>query len=217
MKLIILFLICLPRLARGQVIFDQGHFTAVNQNGATREAAEAAENNYLNNIHERLSDINIDLSSVALVQHMIQSSLTQADGALKSGLMLRQIMLISGEIIAECNQMIQTAQSNPLLLLFAQDVSAQFKDRGIRLVTEVSGFILKEGNSAMMDFEKREALLEKVALELRVMRALAYSMHRSMYWAKQNGFWKTANPYKGFIDRDSKMISDILQHSYLLK
>jgi DNA-directed RNA polymerase beta' subunit len=217
MKFIILFAICIPTISRGQLIFDRGHFGAVSQNGASREAAEAAHISYLNNIEERLKDINLDLSSVALVQSMIERSLAEVDHALKTGQTVKQITLVSAEIIAECNQILQAAQQAPQLLLFAQEASTEFKDRGLRLAAEVAVFIVKEGGNIMMDFEKRDALLQKVSLELRVMRALAYSIHRSMYWAGQNGFWKTANPFREFINRDSKLVSDILQRSYLLK
>jgi hypothetical protein len=197
------------------MVFDPGHFAIVNENGAVRLAAENTNNNYLNTIRNRLDDINLNISSVVMVQTLIHNSLTQVNQALKSGIAAAQVVQISSDIVRESNAMIAIASSEPYLLLFAEDVARQMKSRGINLVSEVSAFVLKEGSIVLMDYEKRDALLRKVILELKVMRALCYSMGRSMYWAKMNGVLKMANPYRDFINQDTRMADDII-HSYQL-
>lgn len=199
------------------IVFDPGHFAIVNENGAVRLAAENTHNNYLNTIRNRLDDINLNISSVVMVQTLIRNSLTQVNQVLKNGIAATQIVQISSEIVRESNAMIAIASSEPYLLLFAEDVARQMKSRGINLVSEVSAFVLKEGSNVLMDFEKRDALLRKVILELKVMRALCYSMGRSMYWAKMNGVLKTANPYRDFINQDTRMADDIIRSYKFLK
>jgi len=199
------------------IIFDPGHFAIVNENGAVRLAAENTHNNYLNTISNRLDDINLNISSVVMVQTLIYSSLTQVNQALKSGIAAAQVAQISAEIIRESNAMIVMAGTEPHLVLFAEDVARQMKTRGINMVSEVSAFVLKEGSNVLMDYQKRDALLRKVILELKVMRALCYSMGRSMYWAKMNGVLKTANPYRDFINQDIRLAGDIIRNYQLLK
>lgn len=200
-----------------RVVFDRNHFNIVNENGAVRSAAENTHQNYLSSINNKLSDINLNISSVVLVQTLIFNSLTQVNQALRSGIALRQIGEIGNEIISESNSMIQTAASEPYLLLFAEDVATQTKNRGIRLVSEVSSFVLKNGENVLMDYEKRDALLRKIILELRVMRTLVYSMQRAMYWAKVNGILKTVNPYRNFINQDRRLVDDILFKYEIIK
>ena len=113
--------------------------------------------------------------------------------------------------------MIDIARSDPYLLLFAEDVSRQMTARGVSLANEVSAFVLKEGGNVLMDYEKRDALLRKVILELKVMRALCYSMSKSIYWTKINGALKMANPYRSFINQDMRMADDIMGTYKLLK
>lgn len=199
------------------IVFDPGHFAIVNENGAARLAAENTHNSYLNTIHSRLDDINLNIGSVVMVQTLVFSSLTQVNHVLKSGIAATQVARISADIINESNTMIAIAGSDPYLLLFAEDVAGQMKSRGINLVSEVSAFVLKEGDNVLMDYEKRDALLRKIILELKVMRALCYSMGRSMYWAKLNGVLKTANPYRNFVNRDTRMADDIIFNYHLLK
>jgi hypothetical protein len=199
------------------IVFDRGHFAIVNENAAVRLAAENTHNNYLNTIRNRLDDISLNVSSVVLVQTLIRNSLTQVNQTLKSGIAATQVVQISSDIVRESNAMIAIASSEPYLLLFAEDVARQMKSRGINLVSEVSAFVLTEGSNILMDYEKRDALLRKVILELKVMRALCYSMGRSMYWAKMNGVLKTANPYRDFINQDMRMADDIIRSYQLLK
>lgn len=213
MRKIIICCCCLLLMAQSsiaqKIIFDRNHFNIVNENGAVRAAAENTHHNYLSTINNRLSDISLNVSSVIMVQTLIKNSLTEVNQVLKNGIALRQIGQIGTEIIQESNLMLQTASDAPYLLLFAEDVAQQVKNRGLRLVNEVSSFVLKEGENVLMDYEKRDALLRKIILELRVMRALVYSIQRSMYWAKANGVLKTANPYQNFINRDARLVDDI--------
>ncbi|WP_233164745.1 hypothetical protein [Pedobacter sp. ASV28] len=205
-------------IALGQrIVFDRNHFSIVNENGAVRLGAENTHNSYLNTINSRLEDINLNIGAVVVVQTLIRNSLVQVNHALKSGIALTQIAEISGEIIRESNAMISIAQADPYLLLFAEDVARQMKSRGINLVSEVSGFVLREGNNILMDYEKREALLRKITLELKVIRALCFSMAKSMYWAKMNGVLKTANPFRDFINQDLRISGEIIDNIKHLK
>lgn len=199
------------------IIYDRKHLAIVGQNAAARSAAEITHGSYLGTIRDRLEDINLNVSSVVMVQDMIHRALTEVDQALRSGLTVRQIGQIGTEIVHECNLMLQTARDEPYLLLFAEDVARQMKNRGVNLATEVSEFVLKEGKNVLMDYEKRDALLRKIVLELRVIRALAYSMHRSMYYAKLRGILRSVNPYSEFIDRDRRMVDDIIYKVKILK
>ncbi len=200
-----------------RVVFDRNHFNIVNENGAVRLAAENTHNGYLNTIRNRLDDININISSVVIVHTLIRNSFIQVNQALKSGITVFQIAEISNEIIRESNAMITIAGADPYLLLFAEDVARQMKSRGINLVGEVSAFVLKEGDNVLMDFEKRDALLRKIILELKVIRALCFSMGKSMYWAKMNGVLKMANPYRDFVNQDIRLSTEIINNVKYLK
>jgi hypothetical protein len=209
--IVFLLLICAIQPVFSQrLVFDRRHFTAVNENGAMRLNAENTHNNYLSTIKQRLDDINLNVSSVVLVQSIIHGALIEVNQVLKTGIMARQVARLVMEIVSESNSMLEQVRSDPHLLLFAEDVARQLKNRGLNLATEVSGFVLREGENVLMDFDKRDLLLKKVILELQVMRTLVYSMGRSMYWAKQAGLLRSLNPYQGFINQDRRMVEGLL-------
>lgn len=217
---LLFWLVIMTKIVHGQgatVISDLKHLAIVNENAAVRYAAEGTHNSYLNTINQKLEDININISSVILVQDMIHRSLSQVNSILRSGLTVRQIGSIANEIITECDLMIKTAKEDPHLLLFAEDVAGHMENRGVNLAMEVSDFILKEGKNVLMDYEKRDALLGKIVLELRVMRALSYSMHRAMDRAKMRGILRSLNPYQQFINRDTRLADDIIYKINIVK
>lgn len=216
-----LLLILLPAAAMSQsyvtIVYDAQHLAIVNENGVVRLAAEQLHTGMLVDIREKLGQVNINLSSVALVQRMVYRSLTEVDQALKTGRSAVQVGRLVNEILVHGNRLLETAQSEPWLLLFAQEASAKLKDRGVRLAAEVSDFILKEGTGALMDYEKRDQLMRKIILELKVIRALLFSMEKSMYWAAMNGIWKSVNPYRTFINLDKAKAEEIIRNYRLLK
>lgn len=220
MKIIGVFLLtlfCCSTAYCQTIIFDPGHFAIVNENGLAREAAENTHQNSLQKIKTDLDNINLNVGSVVLVQDMIHQALMTVDATLKNGLMVKQIATLTADIVSQYEQVITLAKTDPALLLFAQQAAQQAETRGVNLATEVSGFILHEGDNVLMDYEKRDALLRKVILELEVMRALAYSMYKTMYWAQVNGVLKTADPFKDFINQDERLGDQIMLDYRILK
>jgi hypothetical protein len=223
MKLIyiaIMFFLLLNSLcAQGlvTVIYDANHLRVINENAAVRLSAESYHKSLLSQINHQVENINTNLSAVVLVKNIIHQSLTHVDQGLKSSIQVASIAKLVEEIYKESGVIMQQAAQAPWLLLFAEQASKSFKDRSLKLAFEVSDFVLKEGTDIFMDHQKRDYLLTKISLELKVIRALMFSMHRSIYWAKINGIIKSINPYANFINMDKQKADEILRYYNLLK
>lgn len=218
MRSFIFTILFFPAVASGQtLIFDQGHFNIVSENGAMRSSAENVHDSYLHTINKRLDDINLNMAMLVAVQDMILGSLQQVDQGLKSAIAVKQIGELAAEIAASSSKVLEIAKSDPVLLLFTENLVQQSKDRAYNLFLEVSNIVLKEGDNVLMDFEKRDALLKKISLELRVIRALVFNMEKSMYWARLKGVFKSLNPYQGFISQDQRLVNDIMSKYHILK
>lgn len=199
------------------VIHDANHLRIINENAAVRLSAESYHKSLLSQINTQVDHINTNLSAVVLVQNIIHQSLTHIDESLKSSIQVVGIAKLVEEIYKESAELLQQASKEPYLLLFAEQASKNFKDRSVKLALEVSEFVLKEGANVLMDYQKRDYLLTKISLELKVIRALVFSMHRAIYWAKINGIIKSVNPYASFINMDKQKADEILRYYYLLK
>jgi len=195
------------------VVFDQGHFNIVQENGTARLAAEATYNNDINRINNSMEDVKLNASAVIVIQDMVLKSLSQVDQGLKSAIAVEQIATLSAEIVAESGTLVDQASDNPQLLLLTEEVANQLKNRSVNLLSEVSSFVLKEGENVLMDFEKRNTLLRKISNELKVIRALLYSMNRSLYWANFRSLFRTLNPYQSFVNQDVRLSENIVANT----
>ena len=200
-----------------QLIFDKEHFSIVNQNGLDRLSAELSLQTSYNRIKADLNDIEINIGSLILTEQLIFSSLTQVDQGLKSGLMIQDISQLLNEIYQQSSELVSYASSRPELLLFAERFSKQLKTRGVNLLTQVSDHILAEKADLLMNAEKRDALLRKIALELRLIRSLVFSMRKSMFWAAQRSLISQVNPFKDFLNIDKRMVDQIISRYKTLK
>jgi hypothetical protein len=192
-----------------RIVIDRGHLAAVMENNAVRLSAELSHQQNLRDIDEALKAVHVNLGAVIFTEQLVYRSMTEVDQGLKSAMAVRQISALSLEIISESRGILALAVSTPHLLLFAEQATS--------LATEVAGLVLKEREDLMLDFGKRDALLKKISLELKTIRALLFSIKKCMYWAKARGLLHSVNPYAGFINTDKRMVENLLLNYKTLK
>ena len=98
-------------------------------------------------------------------------------------------------MIGYINQALALAKASLYLLLFANNI--ELPDAGLRaltLVSDVSGFVLKEADNVLADYNARDQLLHKVIQQLQILDGLAYGAWRAMYWAKERGIIASSIP-----------------------
>ena len=200
-----------------EVVFDPQHFLAVMENGAARNSAEISHNQYLSKINTNLDNINVNMSSVVLAQTIIYNALSDVNSALKNGMAVKNMAVLTSDMISYLNQCLELAKAQPYLLLFATGIENQMQVRAIALVTEVSGFVLKEGGNVLADYNARDQLLAKVTQQLEILNALAYGAWRAMYWAKEQGLIASINPYAAWINHDKTFVAQIIGQAKYLK
>jgi len=200
-----------------EYVFDPQVFASVTANAAVRSSAEATHNNYLGKIKSDLNNINTNMGSVVLAQDMIYFGLSEVNSTLKDGLAVKNMTVITADIISYLNQSLALAKSQPYLLLFASNIGNEMRLKAVSLVTDVSNFVLKEGDNVLADYGARDELLRKVTVKLQVLDGLAYGAWKAMYWAKENGIVASVNPYANFINKDKTFVSQIINNAKYLK
>jgi hypothetical protein len=218
-KIGLLFLLVTGWLA-GQaqsVVFDPQHFAAVMENGAARNSAEISHNQYLSKIDNNLNNIGINVSSVVLAQTIIYNALSDVNSALKDGMAVKNMSVTIADMTSYLNQCTQLAQSQPYLVLFASNLISEMTSKSVSLVTDVSGYILKEGGNVLADYNSRDQLLRKVTQQLQILNALAYGAWRAMYWAKERGIISSLDPFSNWINKDKTFAEQIIGNAKYLK
>jgi hypothetical protein len=200
-----------------QVVVDPEHLATVLQNGALRSAAESTHEQFLSRINANVSDMNTNMSSVVLAQTMIYDGLSNVNAALKNGLAVKNMTVIVADMYNYVNRAVALAKDEPYLLLFAENISSEMRQRATALLTDVSAFILKDGGDILADYNARDQLLRKVTHQLQILDGLAYGAWKSMYWAKQRGLMTSLMPFAAYINQDRAFVSRILQQAKYLK
>ena len=157
------------------------------------------------------------LTAVNSLQKDIYKGLSEVSSIMSNLLAIKDMAEISSDIVTDVGKASSLAQSDPVLLLFAQQGATEFKTRAVALSSEVSTFVLQGGQSNLMDSGERAKLLNRIVSELSIIRGVAYGMYRTMYYAKMRGILNSLNPYSGFINIDRQIGDGIIQNSKTLK
>lgn len=200
-----------------QYVVDPWHFAAVTENAAVRSSAEATHNQYLGKINNNITDLNTNVGSVVLAQTIIYQSLSNVNSALKDGLAMKNMAVIIADITSYVQQALALAKSDPALLLAASNITSQMRTRATLLVSDVSGYILKDGDNVLANYSARDELLHKVTQQLQILDGLAYGAWRAMYWAKERGVINSLNPFAGYINKDISFVYQIIQNAKYLR
>lgn len=200
-----------------EYVIDYQHLVVVTENAAVRSSAELTHDQYLGKINNNINNLNTNVGSVVLAQTMIYEGLSNVNSALKDGLAVKNMAVIIADMTGYIRQALDMAKSEPYLLVFAENISAEMQKRSLALVTDVSGYILKEGDNVLADYNSRDQLLRKVVTQLQILDGLAYGAWKAMYWAKERGVIASLNPFATYISQDSRIVSQIIQNAKYLR
>jgi hypothetical protein len=200
-----------------QYVIDYQHLIAVSQNAAVRSSAELTHDQYLGKINNNINDLNTNVGSVVLAQSIIYEGLSNVNSALKNGLAVKNMAVIIADMTGYINQAMAMAKSEPYLLAFAGNMASEMRQRSLALVSDVSGYILKEGNNVLADYNSRDQLLRKVITQLQILDGLAYGTWKAMYWAKERGVIAALNPFSNFISQDIRLVNETIRNAKYLR
>lgn len=204
--------------ARSQTLYvDPVTSGALYAHSATIDNQLNRTNNNLTLIQRGQLAVTGQLVIVNDLQDRIFRGLSEVSAILHNLTAIKEIADIGLDIVNDVQQTVSIARSNPALLLFAEEGAREFKVRATSLALEVSGFALRGGGNNLMDSGERSKLINHIAAELRVLRGVAYGMHRAMYWAKMQGVWRALNPWDTFINVDVQIANDVLGEAKYLK
>ncbi len=111
----------------------------------------------------------------------------------------------------------QLARGQPQLLSCAAGSASQLESRAAALLNDLEAFVLTGGNNILMDYDARDELLSRIAMQLRIMDGLAYGAYRAIYWARQRAGLALSRPLAGWISRDKSFAAQIIASAKYLK
>ena len=174
-------------------------------------------NNNLTAINRAQLAVSGQLVIVNDLQNKIYKGLSEVSAIVNNLYSIKEIAETASDIVTDVGKAVSIARSNPVLLLFAEQGARDFQQRAIGLSAEVGAYVLKGGNSNLMDAGERRKLLNHIAAELRILRGLAYGMQRAMYWAQMRGIWKSLNPWSSWENQDVRIANSVISEAKYLR
>jgi len=215
--LLLAFSLLLSVLKAQELVFDPVTSAAIAANAGVINGQLNTTNNNLSLISKGQLAVTGQLTIVNTLQNDIYKGLSQIASVINNLSTIKEIADCGNDIITDVEQSITLAQSDPLLLLFAQQGAQQFETRAVALATDVSAFVLKSGGDNLMDSGERGKLLNHIASEMRILRGIAYGMDRAMYWAKMRGIFQSLNPWATWQNQDKQIANSVLSNARYLK
>jgi hypothetical protein len=219
MKTIISLIFCLfvKNAFCQELVVDPATSAAIAVSTATINGQLNKTNNKLDLIQKGQLAVSGQLVIVNDLQNKLYQGLSQVASVISNLTTIREIAQCGSDIVSDVEASVKLAQSDPVLLLFAEQGARDFETRAATLAADVAAFVLKGGTKNLMDSGERGKLLNHIAAELRVLRGIAYGMDRAMYWAKINGIFHSLNPWAEWQNQDVRIANDVLTNARYLK
>jgi hypothetical protein len=212
-----LLIMLLQRAKAQELVVDPTTSAAILVNAGVINSQMNTTNNNLSLISKGQLAVTGQLTIANTLQNDIYKGLSQVASVINNLYTIKDIAECGSDIISDTEQALSYAQSDPVLLLFAEQGARDFETRSVALAADVSAFVLKGGNGNLMDSGERGKLLNHIASELHILRGIAYGMGRAMYWAKMNGIFRSLNPWSTWVNEDSRIANDVINNAKYLK
>ncbi|EHQ26466.1 hypothetical protein [Mucilaginibacter paludis] len=221
MKRKLFFSLCLSLLAAissaQELVVDPLTSAAIAVDASTINGQMKTTNNNLSLISKGQLAVTSQLVIVNDLQNKIYKGLSEVASVINNVTTIKEIADCGTDIVNDVEQSITLAQSDPALLLFAEQGARDFETRAATLAADVGAFVLKADGKNLMDSGERGKLLNHIANEMRILRGIAYGMQRAMYWAKMKGLWQSLNPWATWQNMDVRIANDVLTRAKYLK
>jgi hypothetical protein len=200
-----------------ELVVDPAVSAAIAVNAGVINGQLNTTNNKLDLIQKGQLAVSGQLIIVNNLQNKIYQGLSQVASVINNLTTIKEIAECGTDIVNDVESSVKLAQSDPVLLLFAEQGARDFETRAATLAADVSAFVLKGGKSNLMDSGERGKMLNHIADEMRILRGIAYGMDRAMYWAKINGIFRSLNPWAEWQNQDVRIANDVLTNAKYLK
>lgn len=179
--------------------------------------ANTAEKNKMRDIEKVKENINqaqiattAVLAEIDKVQQKLYKGLTQVSTAVSNLYQIKYCYNATQNVLKYEGKMLQEAKKNPIALAFAYKNQKYLYERALQAYTQIAGFILQNGDKAMMDAGTRTQLIYNILTELQALEAYAIASYYKVKRVVQVGIIQSLNPFQYYIDLDKRAIQDNL-------
>ncbi len=143
------------------------------------------------------------------IQNKVLKGLREVSGTLSNAIQVKQI----GENIIECNTYLKEIKNivaeHPKYSVFGVKATKEFGQRLLKVSSDLT-YLLKGGDNNLATAGDRYKLLMKVNDEVTMLKIELINISLVIKRAVRIGFWKSLNPFQGYVNTDKDLAKAIM-------
>lgn len=210
-KLFNLILLFLPYIGSAQKIY-MDPFTAGAMAGyaVTLKGGHERAEKEQDKLQKAQTFISAQVTLVKKVQDKVYKGLSEAGGTIQNAIQVKNI----GEEIKQCAEysknISQLVERHPQYAIFGAKATQRCYEQTFKIANEMSN-ILADGETNLATAGDRYRVLDNIEQQIRMLKIYLISVQLALENAEYAGFWKSINPFQGYIDTDKDIIQNIMQ------
>ena len=210
-KLFNLILLFLPYIGSAQKIYmDPFTGGAMAGYAATLKGGHERAEKEQDKLQKAQTFISAQVTLVKKVQDKLYKGLSEAGGTIQNAIQVKNI----GEEVKQCTEysksISQLATRHPQYAIFGAKATQKCYEQTAKIVNELSN-ILADGETNLATAGDRYIVLDNIEHQVRMLKIYLISVQLALENAEYVGFWKSINPFQGYIDTDKDIVQNIMQ------
>ncbi|RKW12078.1 MAG: hypothetical protein D8H93_16130 [Capnocytophaga sp.] len=210
-KLFNLILLLLPCIGSAQKIYmDPVTAGAMAGYAITLKGGHERAEKEQDKLQKAQTFISAQVTLVKKVQDKVYKGLSEAGGTIQNAIQVKNI----GEEIKQCAEysknISQLVERHPQYAIFGAKATQRCYEQTLKIANEMSN-ILADGETNLATAGDRYRVLDNIEQQVRMLKIYLISVQLALENAEYAGFWKSINPFQGYIDTDKDIIQNIMK------
>ena len=210
-KLFNLILLFLPYIGSAQKIYmDPVTAGAMVGYAVTLKGGHERAEKEQDKLQKAQTFISAQVTLVKKVQDKVYKGLSEVSGSIQNAIQVKNI----GEEIKQCveysKNISQLVGRHPQYSIFGVKATQRCYEQTLKIANEMSN-ILADGETNLATAGDRYRVLDNIEHQVRMLKIYLISVQLALENAEYAGFWRSINPFQGYIDTDKDIIQNIMQ------
>jgi hypothetical protein len=210
-KLFNLILLFLPYIGSAQKIYmDPVTAGAMVGYAVTLKGGHERAEKEQDKLQKAQTFISAQVTLVKKVQDKVYKGLSEAGGTIQNAIQVKNIGEETKQCVEYSKSISQLVERHPQYAIFGAKATQRCYEQTLKIANEMSN-ILADGETNLATAGDRYRVLDNIEHQVRMLKIYLISVQLALENAEYAGFWRSINPFQGYIDTDKDIIQNIMQ------
>ena len=209
-KLFNLILLFLPYIGSAQKIYmDPVTAGAMVGYAVTLKGGHERAEKEQDKLQKAQTFISAQVALVKKVQDKVYKGLSEAGGTIQNAIQVKNIGEETKQCVEYSKSISQLVERHPQYAIFGAKATQRCYEQTLKIANEMSN-ILADGETNLATAGDRYRVLDNIEHQVRMLKIYLISVQLALENAEYAGFWRSINPFQGYIDTDKDIIQNIM-------